>query len=143
MTGDGSHISEDELTSIRNIMAIHLRPVQFALRWTGKEKHVPVLCTYLKRGFIYLIACKLTHYDDDYLVNVEVIDRLSVKTRVKRVDDFEDRMRLVMALFTLQRHVVRFASYWSELALPGELMDQEQVAIVAVTGMQTPSNDEN
>lgn len=140
MADDDNHISEGELTTIRNLMAIHLRPVQIALKLANPQdvEWATVLCTYLKCGFVHLLACKPVPGVDE-LITVEVVDSLPVRMRIHQLDELEDRMRLVIALFTLQKHVVRFASRWYDIPLPGELMDREHLAIRQVTRMPTPS----
>lgn len=147
MTESGQHISNNELSAMKDLMAAHLRPIQSALTYAegndlenGPEWST-VMCTYLKRGFVHLLAFSAQEENGQFTVGVELIDSLLINMKVEDlyIAELEHRMRLVIALFTLQKHVVRFASHWHAIVLPGELMDDEHEAVVEMTGLCSPT----
>lgn len=141
ITNNDHCISDDKVKDIKNLMAIHYQPILSALS-DNKEK-IPewamMMGTFLKKGFIHLLAFSYTRGEDGPMVCVDIIDSLPIQMTVKGLGELEDRMRLVIALFTLQNHVIRFASHWHEITLPWYLMAAEDVAIgnLKVASMST------
>ncbi|THG92555.1 hypothetical protein EW026_g8382, partial [Hermanssonia centrifuga] len=151
MSGDGSTIGSDELESLTHIMRPHLQvmamhaqhPLPLLKDALDYVLEVPILfCTYLKRGFLHIIAF---HFETKSTVtdpgssSAYLVDSLPLTLACDTQGDLMDRMRILVALFTLQRHIVRLCSGSSERSWPQDLLDEEQQWIIEETGVPTPS----
>ncbi|CAL1711510.1 unnamed protein product [Somion occarium] len=139
---DGFGISKDELDDLKTVMGPHLRMVGFALTQEDVGASEPaawptwatLFCTYLKAGFVHVMAFFLTSHGR---VDVCVVDSLPIIPIAHSVMDLENRARLSIALFTLQKHVVRFSEQWRKFTWPHQLLKEEHDAIVEVSGVSS------
>ena len=118
-TEDGDRISEAEFTALENLAAVHFQPIHSALKLSDGQGVVPrwatIMGTFLKKGFVHLIAFRCLGGDTTPLIDVEIIDSLPVRCSINSFSELAGRMRLVIALFTLRNHVARFATRWSDI----------------------------
>ncbi|THG92556.1 hypothetical protein EW026_g8381 [Hermanssonia centrifuga] len=143
MSVDGSTVGSDELESLEHIMKPHLEVMAMDAQYSPPLPKdtpdylsgIPVLfCTYLKRGFLHIVAFHFGMEASPYLV-----DSLPLTLACETQDDLMDRMRILVALFTLQRHVVRLCSGWDEISWPQDLVDEAHQWIIEETGFATPN----
>lgn len=144
---DGQFVSEEEMASLIEAMRPHLN--LFASLRHYKDVMIPsyaphvkaqptLFCTYLKRGFLHILAFALSGHDDSQ-VSGHLVDSLPLSLEYATQEDLSDRLRIVLALFTLQRQVVRICDGWNSICWPPSVLIDEHEAIVEVTGLTTPS----
>lgn len=143
-------ISDEEILGLTEAMEPHLR--LFRLRREYKDDIViqegppasaePTLfCTYLKNGFLHLLAFTYGHEQSSH-ISSRLLDSLPLNLRCETDEDLCDRMRIVIALFTLQTEIVKISEAWGCICWPLELLVDEHEAIVEVTGQRSPSPSE-
>ncbi|CAL1711496.1 unnamed protein product [Somion occarium] len=137
---DGSGISKEELDDLKVVMGPHLRMVDFALTQDDARASEPeawpawatLFCIYLKAGFVHILAFSLASHER---VEFCVVDSLPIIPVAKSIADLENRARLAVALFTLEKHVVRFSERWGKFVWSRHLLKEEHDAIIEVTGV--------
>ncbi|PSS30958.1 hypothetical protein PHLCEN_2v2483 [Hermanssonia centrifuga] len=157
MSSAGSTVGSDELESLAHIMRPHLQvmamhtPHPFPLLPKDIPDYlseVPILfCTYLKPGFLHIVAFKFnigklestTTSSELGSSSAYLLDSLPLGLACETQEDLMDRMRILVALFTLQRHVVRLCSGWNKRSWPQDLLDEEHQWIIDETGIVTPN----
>ncbi|KAF7796417.1 hypothetical protein EIP86_007594 [Pleurotus ostreatoroseus] len=97
-----------------------------------------LFCTYVKPGFVHLLAFLLADEEDAEVV-CHIVDSLPVALSCGSDEDLLHRMRIVMALFTLQRQVIKICEAWSVICWPEDITADEHEAIMEVTGICTPT----
>ncbi|CAL1706412.1 unnamed protein product [Somion occarium] len=151
MEGKGRVLSDSDLRAVRGIMLPHLRMVDLGFN-NDKEKDTRdvgwpswaiLFCIIVKPGFVHIVGSTLSSMGDDHQVELHLVDSLPITMFAHDISDFEDRLRLATALFTLQTHVVRFAEQWASICWPDELLIEEHEAIVDVAEQDTPSPSED
>lgn len=146
---DGQYISQDEMDALSQAMRPHLN--LFRLLEHNEDVIIPpyapsvtstptLFCTYLKKGFLHILAFALSSGDDDDVqVGGHLLDSLTISLQYEADADFSERMRIVLALFTLQRQVVKICEDWSTIHWPHDILIEEHAAIVEVTGVVSPT----
>lgn len=154
-TSDESIVGQDELDKLLIIMRPHLNILALRIEHGQQREHVgatfeteeerTLFCTYLKPGFVHVVA--FAHGTPTESIQAQVVYSFPVSLEWCSTGDLHDRLRLVMALFTLQRHVGRISQQWnSEVWNVGEgqdllteLREKELKHIHEVTNIVTPS----
>lgn len=147
MDDNSGSISSDELLSLSKVMQPHLNlfrlvrqypdaivPPDASLPYTDSDP--TLFCTYVKPGFVHILAFSL---DENAEVTSYLIDSLPVALCCETEDDLLDRMRIVLALFTLRRQVVKISDHWSPICWPMNVLADEHKAIVEVTKIHSPT----
>lgn len=149
LDADGQFISQDEMEALSQVMRPHLD--LFCLLQHNDDVIIPpyapsvtsaptLFCTYLKKGFLHVLAFALSDGDnDDVQLDGHLLDSLPISLQYDEDADFNDRMRIVLALFTLQRQVVKICEAWSTICWPHDILIEEHAAIVEVTGVISPT----
>ncbi|KAF7796419.1 hypothetical protein EIP86_007596 [Pleurotus ostreatoroseus] len=147
MDEDGGCLTGDELLSLSKAMESHLRVYHLQRRHPGviippDASIIPedptLFCLYVKPGFVHILAFSLADVEGA-AVACHIVDSLPVALSCESDEDLLDRMRIVMALFTLQRQVIKICEAWSVICWPAVIMDDEHEAIMEVTGICTPT----
>ncbi|KAF7796408.1 hypothetical protein EIP86_007585 [Pleurotus ostreatoroseus] len=145
--GDGSCLTGDDLLSLSKAMEPHLRVFHLHRRHPGviippDTATIPddstLFCTYVKPGFVHILAFSLAN-EEDATVACHIIDSLPVVLSCENDEDLLDRMRIVLALFTLQRQIIKICEMWSMICWPADIMDDEHETIMEMTGISTPT----
>ncbi|PSS29555.1 hypothetical protein PHLCEN_2v2954 [Hermanssonia centrifuga] len=143
MNSMGSSVSPQEINEITQFMKPHLQLMR--LYSTYYEKSHPsaqfaptLLCSLLKAGYLHILSFASGPCESS-APNVQLIDSLPFALQCESEDNLLDRMRIAMALFTLQRHVAKICSEWDDSCWPLEMLADEHECIVDVTGATTPS----
>ncbi|CAL1706369.1 unnamed protein product [Somion occarium] len=147
MNEDGNTVSQNEIQRLEAVMRPHLQILTMFLRYCsrrdGTEVHLPpwaiLFCTYLKAGYVHVFAFSPEDCSPQFSVITTLVDRLPIARQCRDNEQLEDRMRLAMALFTLQRHVVRVCTHWDDPTWAQDGLIEEHEAVVQVTGISTPS----
>ncbi|KAF7796103.1 hypothetical protein EIP86_007274 [Pleurotus ostreatoroseus] len=98
-----------------------------------------LFCTYIKPGFLHLLTFRLTDQSD---IKAYLIDSLPLALECRGVEDMKNRLRAAMALFTLQKEIVRLCEIWGMISWPAEVLADEHEAIMEVTGICSPTPSE-
>ncbi|CAL1706405.1 unnamed protein product [Somion occarium] len=118
---DGSAITNRELDDLKILMAPHLRLVSMVFGGGGNDEDaiLPTWATlfaiFLKARVVHMIAFTLLRAEGGPVMNACVVDNLPIMIMMNDFKDLEDRLRLAVALFTLQRRVVRFSTHWGDV----------------------------
>ncbi|PSS22611.1 hypothetical protein PHLCEN_2v3086 [Hermanssonia centrifuga] len=143
MNSVGSSVSPQEINDITQFMKPHLQLMR--LYSTYYEKSHPsaqfsptLLCSFLKAGYLHILSFA-SGTSELSTPTVQLIDSLPFTLQCESEDNLLDRMRIAMALFTLQRHVAKICSEWDDSCWPRESLADEHECIVDVTGVATPS----
>ncbi|KAF7797225.1 hypothetical protein EIP86_008417 [Pleurotus ostreatoroseus] len=102
------------------------------------DMHPTLFCTYLKPGYLHILAFQ-SRNDNEGAISAHVLDSLPLSLVAETDTDLIDRMRVVHALYTLQRQVVRVCEAWNSVCWPQKVQIEEHEAIVDVTGIGTPT----
>ncbi|KAF7796416.1 hypothetical protein EIP86_007593 [Pleurotus ostreatoroseus] len=147
MDEDGGYLSDNELSSLSKTMEPHLRVYHLRRRHPGliippDASPIPdnptLFCTYVKPGFVHVLAFSLAN-EENAEVAYQIVDTLPVALSCESDEDLLNRMRIIMALFTLQRQVVKICEAWSVICWPADITEDEHEAIMEVTGICTPT----
>ncbi|CAL1706372.1 unnamed protein product [Somion occarium] len=144
---NGSAITNRELNDLKILMAPHLRVVSMAFGGDGNDEYtlLPTWATlfaiFLKAGVVHIIGFTLLRAEGGPVIDACVVDSLPITMIMNDLKDLEDRLRLTIALFTLQTHVVRFSAHWADIVWSDTLLGEERQAILYVTGI--PSRRES
>ncbi|KAF7796418.1 hypothetical protein EIP86_007595 [Pleurotus ostreatoroseus] len=147
MDEDGSFLSADEQSSLSKAMKLHLDVYHLHRRYSDaivppgapSAFKIPILCcVYVKRGFVHILVFWLPE-EENAEVSCYVVDSLPVGLNCETDDDLLDRLRIVIALFTLQRQVIKICEAWSAICWPTDVLADEHEAIVEETGICTPT----
>lgn len=147
LDNDGQFVSEKEMASLTEAMRPHLN--LFSSLRHYKDVTIPpyappidtrptLFCTYLKRGFLHILAFTLSAHGVSR-VSGHLVDSLPLSLSYATQEDLSNRMRIAVALFTLQRQVVRICDGWNSICWPPSVQIDEHEAIVEVTGVTTPT----
>ncbi|CAL1706353.1 unnamed protein product [Somion occarium] len=143
---NGSAITLHELDDLKVLMAPHLRVVSMAFGGDGNDEDtlLPTWATlfaiFLKAKVVHIIAFTLLRAEGGPIIDACVVDSLPITMIMNNLKDLEDRLRLTMALFAIQTHVVRFSTHWADIVWSDTLLGEEREAILCVTGV--PSRPE-
>lgn len=142
---DGSVISTQELSELSAVMTPHVRVYQHFRLYEDRatvlgDIHVnttPTLfCTLIKPGFLHLLAFSQDGLDG---TRASLIDTLPLSLYAKTSRQLVDRLRIVIALFTLQREVVKISEMWGSICWPHDVLVEDHLAVVEATGLSTPT----
>lgn len=149
MSNHGSILTSRERRALSEMMAPHVARVTKHLGYLPRSDDSDsfanpwsiVFCTYLKAGYLHIIAFPPT---SDVLIppqppQLVLVDSIPLVMRSRTIDDHLNRVRLAMALFTLQRHVVRFSDTWDDAIWPSEVVYEEYEEVIKPLGLCTPS----
>ena len=100
-----------------------------------------LFCTYATPGYIHILAF-IYESIESTTITVSLLGTLPLPQLCETDEDVRDRMRVVMALFTLQTEVVKICEWWNAISMPYDLQVDEHEAIVEVTGICTPTPTE-
>lgn len=150
MNEDGSVVTADEIIELAALMAPHLQIHTLGVAQRTPEHYVrnaedaepPTLfCTYLKKGFVHILAFTCGgKADDSSCADPYILDSLPISLRPQGREELLARMRVAMALFTLRRYIVRcLCDSWRHVLWPINVLDDEHASIVEVTGVRTPT----
>ncbi|KAJ3555415.1 hypothetical protein NM688_g2590 [Phlebia brevispora] len=147
MDDDGQSVLAKETLELCQLMEPHLELFRFVRHcegvvvppWAPPVDFASALfCTYVKKGFVHILE-----FSSADTLSARVSHRhlasLPVSLLPETDQHFYDRMRIVFALFTLQRQVIKLCDSWNPIAWPLELQTEEHAAIVKVSGVSTPS----
>ena len=149
VTASQSGISNNELKEITAFSRPHLQALIMHLRYSMRGKEGPisippwltVFTMYLKAGELHILAS----YPDDWLsgfhTSTVLVDTLPVQRLCDNADDISFRLRLGIAIFTLQQHVVRVSTHLHH-TWPEDLLIEEHALITCATGISTPTPSE-
>lgn len=149
LNDDGDKILQDEMNALIEIMQPHL---QLFDSYTGYPTFVPdtivvdphpyLFCTYIKPGFLHILAFR--HGETDHApAEAYLVDSLPLALDCQSVEDMRGRLRAAMALFTLQNEVVKICEAWGAVSWPVEVLEDEHEAIMEVTGICSPTPTES
>ncbi|KAF7792434.1 hypothetical protein EIP86_003471 [Pleurotus ostreatoroseus] len=147
-TGNGYFVTEDEMCALSQAIEPHLRLFRLLKQYDNAivppysktpDTNPTLFCTYLKPGFLHIIAFALTSKHNDARPSGYIMDSLPLTLTADTNVDLINRMRVVLALFTLQRRVVRICDTWNSICWPHDVLIEEHEAIVEVTGISTPT----
>ncbi|KAJ3537172.1 hypothetical protein NM688_g6728 [Phlebia brevispora] len=148
----GQVISGDEVTALIGIMKPHLQLFQsleyydsltFVPDHSGPDPYPTLFCIYVKMGFLHILAFTCEPRSSGPNIHSYLVDSLPMSLNYETETDLCDRMRIVMALFTLQREVVKISDGWGSICWPSNLLNEEHEKIVQLTGIHTPNATEN
>ncbi|KAK7692924.1 hypothetical protein QCA50_004563 [Cerrena zonata] len=115
-------------------------------RETGDPITIPswmvVFSLYLKSGRLYILASHPNDWMSNFTISTSLVDSLPIQRTAQTNDDLGDRLRLAIALFSLQHHVVHVSRQLTNI-WPDDLLVEEHEAIVQVTGICTPNLSED
>lgn len=143
----GCSVSRKELSELSRAMEPHLNLLRLRRHYSdiSISPHTPPLnkqptlfCTYLKKGFVHILAFAFANSRTS-VPDAHLLDSLPLELHCEADKDLVDRMRVVIALFTLQRQVVRICDSWSSICWPPDILADEHEAIVEVTGVCSPT----
>ena len=80
-----------------------------------------LFATYLKAGFVHILA--FLGDGSGRLAEMHVVDTMAIALLVETREDLLDRLRLAMALFTVQGHVIRLLKNMYGTCLDASLKD--------------------
>ncbi|KAF7797232.1 hypothetical protein EIP86_008424 [Pleurotus ostreatoroseus] len=143
---DGKNVSQDEMNALTEIMRPHLNLFPLLQRYNviippyapSINTSPTLYCTYLKKGFLHILAFARSDHDDSRISGY-LIDSLPLSLSYNTQEDFIERMRVVLALFALQRQAVWICEGWNSICWPNKVLIEEHEIIVEVTGVATPS----
>ncbi|KAF7792432.1 hypothetical protein EIP86_003469 [Pleurotus ostreatoroseus] len=144
--GTGHLITEDEMSTLSQIMEPHLNVLRLNQKYdvivppyskTPNAKPT-LVCAYLKPGFLHIIAFAFSNKDHSKPSGY-IMDSLLLSRTVDTDADLINRMHVVLALFTLQRQIIRISDKWNSICWPHDVLIEEHEAIVEVTGINTPT----
>ena len=146
MSNSQSGIGDDELREITALARPHLRALIMHLRYSSRGKEEPisippwlaVFTTYLKAGELHILASCPDDWLSGFRISTVLVDTLPVQRLCNSDDDISSRLRLGIAIFTLQRHVVRISTHLYH-TWPEDLLIEEHALIVRATGISTPT----
>ena len=145
MADDGNRISGAELSALERLAAVHFQPIHSALKLADNEEIAPewatIMATFLKRGFVHLIAFRCLGGGTAPIINIEVIDSLPIQRSVNSLSELASRMRLVIALLTLRNHVARFATRWSKIHMGAALLGEVHSMMVDLGSCRSADNN--
>ncbi len=145
MDSVGSSGTPHEIDDITRLMKPHLQLRRLYSTYYGKShpsaQFVPtLLCLFLKAGYLHILSfASLGTCESSSAPTAQLVDSLPFALQCENEDSPLDRMRIAMALFTLQRHVAKICSEWDDKCWPREMFADEHECIVDVTGVATPS----
>ncbi|CAL1706361.1 unnamed protein product [Somion occarium] len=142
---DGSHVSEEELRKLTLVMAPHLQLLAMFLcfcatrgrKFNGIPSWATLFCTYLKAGYVHILAFSPDDCSPGFRTITTHVDCLPIARQCRDNEDLQDRVRLAMALFTLQRHIIRVCTHWDDTMWARDGLTEEHEAIVQATGIST------
>lgn len=139
-TSSASAVASSELDELKLLMKPHLQILRDRMAISVHDANAScrtLLCTYLKPGYIHIFAFTLQAVSLE--TQVTFIDTLPVMKIAEGIEDLHDRLRLAIALFSLQRHVIRYCTHWASLPWSPSTLADEHEAILQETGICTPS----
>ncbi|PSR70906.1 hypothetical protein PHLCEN_2v13220 [Hermanssonia centrifuga] len=143
MDSVGSSVTSHEIDDITQLMKPHLQLMRLYSTYYQKShpsaQFAPtLLCLFLKAGYLHILSFASGTCESSALTG-QLIDSLPFALQCQSDDGLLDRMRIAMALFTLQRHIAKICSEWDESCWPRDMLADEHECIVDVTGVSTPS----
>ncbi|PSS37930.1 hypothetical protein PHLCEN_2v222 [Hermanssonia centrifuga] len=143
MASNGFVVTTEELNAVVELMEPHLRLMSMYQLQVSKSRNMPssalgptgtLFCTFLKAGYIHILAFPASEASYP-----QILDSLPLTLECRSEGDLRDRMRIAIALFTLQRHVIRICSEWDDAYWSADMLLEEHDCIVDTTGLATPS----
>lgn len=113
----------------QNDIATILHPYLLSLEsLQGLESDRKVIfVTLLTEGHLYILGALLEPKSDESHVKIHAVDCIPVSTGDGDLTSLKERVRLVMALFTLKRHVVRLAARLG-IDIKEEILENDDLA---------------
>lgn len=149
MSGDGDKLTSREVGDLRKLMRPHLDLLSKHLDLLRSNKLLedPILlpqwavlfCTHMKAGYLHILAFTPAQDPNGDPPEPILLDSLPVAMQADNSNAICGRLRVALALFTLQRHVVQFAGQWDDSVWPLNIIEDEYAWVVEETGVATPT----
>ncbi|KAJ3556294.1 hypothetical protein NM688_g2110 [Phlebia brevispora] len=144
---NGLRITNTELATLQDIMKPHLQLFQvvrdmalITVNGIEVDLNPSLFCTYLKKGYIHLLSFR---FDRRQSVRATVLDSFPVSLDYSSHEDLYDRMRIAMAMLTLQRKIAKICDDWGWICWSPDTLSREHDTIVEVTGINSPTPTES
>ncbi|KAJ3555414.1 hypothetical protein NM688_g2593 [Phlebia brevispora] len=143
----GHSVTANEKKMLKSVMAPHLQLFRrsaymgFTMSNTEVNPNPTLFCTYVKRDYVHLLS--FSHdQPETSRITTRVLESFPLSLDFKSREDLYNRLRIVMALFTLQRQIVKTCEKWGSIYWPVDMLSDEHAEIVDVTGINTPTPSE-
>ncbi|KAJ3555416.1 hypothetical protein NM688_g2591 [Phlebia brevispora] len=140
-------VTANEKKILKRIIAPHLRLFRgyccmgFTISGAEVNPNPTLFCTYVKRDYVHLLSFSHDHPEISR-ITTRVLESFPLSLDFKSREDLYNRLRIVMALFTLQRQIVKTCENWGSICWPVDILTDEHAKIIDVTGINTPTPSE-